>query len=57
MAGAGAGEGGDREGRFTVGARRWGPGLFGMALREAVAQGEARHVGRARYGPPERDDD
>jgi MFS family permease len=35
-----------------VGARFWGPGRFGAALREAVADGRARRVSRTGYGPP-----
>jgi MFS family permease len=34
-----------------VGARFWGPGRFSAALREAVAEGAARRIGRSRYGP------
>jgi MFS family permease len=43
-----------------VGARRWGPGRFGFALSEAVAEGRVRRVGGARrrrarrYEPNER---
>ncbi|MBV8259066.1 MAG: MFS transporter, partial [Actinobacteria bacterium] len=36
-----------------VGARRWGPGRFRLALDEAVAVGRIRRLGRGRYGPPE----
>jgi MFS family permease len=32
-----------------VGGRRWGPGRFGKALREAVESGAVRHAGRSRY--------
>jgi hypothetical protein len=35
-----------------VGARYWGPGRFGRALREAVEEGRARRVSRRTYGPP-----
>jgi hypothetical protein len=34
-----------------VGARYWGPGRFTTALREAVADGVARRVGRHRFAP------
>jgi MFS family permease len=34
-----------------VGARRWGPGRFGVALREAVADGVAVRRSRSTYGP------
>ncbi len=34
-----------------VGARRWGPGRFSKALREAVWEGRIRAVGRNRFGP------
>ncbi len=37
-----------------VGARRWGPGRFGNALREAVAEGRIRRLSRTTYGPRER---
>jgi MFS family permease len=37
----------------AVGARRWGPGRFQGALREAVADGRARRVGRSAYSPVE----
>jgi hypothetical protein len=37
-----------------VGARYWGPGRFGAALREAVDEGRARRVSRSTYAPPER---
>jgi MFS family permease len=41
-----------RELARVVGARYWGPGRFRAALREALADGRARHVGRSTYGPP-----
>ncbi len=37
-----------------VGARYWGPGRFGDALRAAVEEGRARRLSRRSYGPPER---
>jgi MFS family permease len=37
----------------AVGARRWGPGRFQAALREAVADGRARRTGRSAYSPVE----
>lgn len=40
-----------RELSEEVGARRWGPGRFHAALREAIAEGSVRRVGRGRYGP------
>lgn len=36
-----------------VGARYWGPGRFGEALRAAVEEGRVRRVSRRTYGPPE----
>jgi MFS family permease len=36
-----------------VGARRWGPGRFQAALREAVADGRVRRAGRSTYAPLE----
>jgi MFS family permease len=36
-----------------VGARHWGPGRFGSALREAVAEGRIRRLSRTTYGPRE----
>jgi MFS family permease len=36
-----------------VGARYWGPGRFGAALREAVADGCARRLSRTTYAPVE----
>jgi hypothetical protein len=35
----------------AVGARFWGPGRFGAALREAVVTGRARRLDRRRFGP------
>jgi hypothetical protein len=40
-----------RELAQLVGARRWGPGRFAAALREAVESGRARRVSRNRFGP------
>jgi hypothetical protein len=40
-----------RELARAVGARFWGPGRFGAALREAVESGRARRAGRGRFGP------
>jgi hypothetical protein len=37
----------------AVGARYWGPGRFGRALREAVEEGRARRVSRTTYAPPD----
>jgi MFS family permease len=37
----------------AVGARYWGPGRFGNALREAVEEGRARRVSRTMYAPPQ----
>ncbi|HEY1285939.1 MAG TPA: MFS transporter [Solirubrobacterales bacterium] len=34
-----------------VGGRYWGPGRFGAALREAVAEGRARRLRRDQYAP------
>jgi MFS family permease len=34
-----------------VRARRWGPGRFGNALREAVEEGRAKRLSRDTYGP------
>jgi MFS family permease len=34
-----------------VGARSWGPGRYSAALREAVATGRARRVGRSSFAP------
>jgi MFS family permease len=36
-----------------VGARTWGPGRFADAVREAVAEGRIRRVGRHTYAPRE----
>ena len=38
----------------AVGARYWGPGRFGAALREAVAEGRVRRLSRTTYGPGDR---
>jgi hypothetical protein len=38
-----------RELARVVGARFWGPGRFGAALREAVESGRAQRAGRNRY--------
>jgi hypothetical protein len=35
----------------AVGARYWGPGRFGRALREAVRRHAVGRQGRGRYGP------
>ncbi len=35
-----------------VGARFWGPGVFGRALREAVVSGEVARVSRRGYALP-----
>ncbi len=44
----------DRETMFReLGARRWGPRRFDIALRTAVAEGLVRPAGRRRFGPPE----
>jgi hypothetical protein len=37
-----------------VGARYWGPGRFGAALRAAVEEGRVRRLSRQTYGPNER---
>jgi MFS family permease len=37
----------------AVGARHWGPGRFGTALRTAVGRGRVIRTGRGRYGPAE----
>jgi hypothetical protein len=34
-----------------VGARRWGPGRFRYALREAESEGRIRRVSRTTYAP------
>jgi MFS family permease len=39
-----------------VGARYWGPGRFGLALREAIREGRARRVGRGVVAPAMEDD-
>ncbi len=36
----------------VVGARYWGPGVFGEALRQLVAGGAARRLSRRLYAPP-----
>ncbi len=36
-----------------VGARYWGPGRFGAALREAVVEGRAKRISNRMYGPAE----
>ena len=41
-----------RELATLVGARYWGPGRFGAALREAVEDGRARRLSRSTYAPP-----
>lgn len=38
-----------RELARAVGARFWGPGRFGAALREAIESGRAKRAGRNRY--------
>jgi MFS family permease len=40
-----------RELRRRVGARYWGPGRFGEALREAVAEDRARRLPRGQFAP------
>jgi hypothetical protein len=35
----------------TVGARRWGPGRFSVALGEAIADGRVVRLARSLYGP------
>ncbi|HET7120813.1 MAG TPA: MFS transporter [Solirubrobacterales bacterium] len=40
-----------RELRRRVGARYWGPGRFGEALREAVAQGRAKRLPKGQFAP------
>ena len=37
----------------AVGARYWGPGRFGRAVREAVEEGRARRIARSTYAPAE----
>ena len=37
-----------------VGARNWGPGRFTRALRESVADGLVRKIGRHRFAPADR---
>ncbi|MGN6752578.1 MAG: MFS transporter [Intrasporangium sp.] len=42
-----------REGLFRVlGAQDWGPGRFRSALRQALVEGQAVHLGHNRFGPP-----
>ncbi|MET9023362.1 MFS transporter [Actinopolymorpha sp. NPDC004070] len=44
----------DRDTMFReLGARRWGPRRFEIALRTAVADGLIRPTGRRQFGPPE----
>lgn len=43
-----------RELARLIGARYWGPGRFGAALREALKEGRARQLSRSTFGPPER---
>jgi hypothetical protein len=38
----------------AVGARYWGPGRFGVALREAEYEGRIRRVSRSTYAPVSR---
>jgi hypothetical protein len=40
-----------RELRRRVGARYWGPGRFGDALREAVSEGRARPLPKGQFAP------
>jgi len=43
----------DRDALATaVHARAWGPGRFRLALREAIAEGKVRQLGRRRFGVP-----
>jgi MFS family permease len=42
-----------RELRRRVGARYWGPGRFGDALREAVSQGRAKRLPKGQFAPGE----
>ena len=42
-----------RELRRRVGARYWGPGRFGEALRQAVAEGRARPLPKGQFAPTE----
>jgi hypothetical protein len=51
---------GRRELAQLVGSRYWGPGVFGAALREAIAEGQVGRVSRATFavtgsGPDRRD--
>jgi hypothetical protein len=34
-----------------VGARYWGPGRYGRALRKGADEGRIRHISRGMYGP------
>ncbi len=45
------GETGRGELARLVGARYWGPGRFGAALAEAVAEGRARRMSRTTFAP------
>lgn len=38
-----------------VGARYWGPGRFGAALRTAVEEGRVQRLSRGTYGPARKD--
>lgn len=40
-----------------VGARYWGPGVFGAALREALAEGRIRRLSRTTFAPGHSDSD
>ncbi len=44
-----------RELSNRVGGRRWGPGRFSEALREAVAEGRATRLPRGQFAPAHRD--
>jgi hypothetical protein len=37
-----------------VGARRWGPGRFSAALRQALTEGRAKRLSHNRFGPAAR---
>jgi MFS family permease len=37
-----------------VGAKRWGPCRFGVALRQAVVEGRVKRLSHSRFGPPDR---
>ena len=43
-----------RELRRRVGARYWGPGRFGEALRQAVAEGRAKPLPKGQFAPTEK---